>query len=117
MSTPLIQNKLLRLTLTEGVFFLPLQDIIRLEARSNYTWIYCRHRRPLLAAMVLKQFEAGLLPFGLLRTHRWHLVNRQHIAGILRQDSVKMAFGDIISISKRKRAAVVQALSRPLPAA
>lgn len=67
------------LSLTEGIFSIPMAEIVRLEARNNYTLFYFMNRKPLLSARVLRIYERLLQPHGFIRTHRSHLVNKQHI--------------------------------------
>jgi two-component system LytT family response regulator len=56
--------KKLRVSTLEGLFFFNLEEIIRLEASSNYTQIYFTNRRPMLLARVLKDFTGLLEPLG-----------------------------------------------------
>ncbi len=67
------------LATAEGRFFFHPEEIIRLEASSNYTRIFFTNNTKITSAKVLKEFAQMLEPFGFLRIHRTHLVNPQHI--------------------------------------
>lgn len=90
-------------------FFLPGQ-IIRLEARSNYTKIYFTNHFSMVTAKVLKDFEPILIASGFIRTHRSHLINTQFIVEVLSNGTIVMNDRSTAGISKRRRAAVLKAL-------
>ncbi len=89
--------------------FLPGQ-IIRLEARSNYTKIFFTNHLSMLTAKVLKDFEPLLIPSGFIRTHRSHLVNKKYIQQVCSNGTLIMNDQSIADISKRRKAAVLKAL-------
>ena len=89
--------------------FLPDQ-IIRLEAESNYTYIYFNNHKPILMAKVLGDYQILLEPFGFIRTHNSHLVNKQHITGVDTNGDIIMDDKSKAGISRRKRREVVAAL-------
>ena len=64
----------------------------------------------MLTAKVLKEFVQMLQPFGFVRTHRTHLVNRQHILCITRQGSVIMKDASVAEISRRMKGEVMKTL-------
>jgi two-component system, LytTR family, response regulator len=90
-------------------FFLP-DHIVRLEAKSNYTKIFFSNQLPILLARVLKDFEPSLLPFGFVRTHRSHLVNKNRIVKIDGAGNILMDDLSTAEISRRKRTAVLRQL-------
>jgi two-component system, LytTR family, response regulator len=90
-------------------FFLPDQ-IVRLEAKSNYTKIFFSNQLPMLLARVLKDFEPSLLPLGFVRTHRSHLVNKTRIVRIDGDGTIFMDDLSIAEISRRKRTEVLRQL-------
>lgn len=78
-------------------------QIIRLEAESNYTFIHFRNHKPILMAKVLSAYESILSPFGFIRTHRSHLVNSMYIRTVDRNGHITMADNSIVCFSRRKR--------------
>jgi two-component system, LytTR family, response regulator len=97
--------------LSEGVFYIDVQNIIRLEALSNYTRIYFSNRSPLLSACVLKMYDEQLQSCGFIRLHRSHLVNRQHISSISKNGIVNLSEGSRIFLSRRKKPDVMKVLT------
>ena len=94
----------------DGRYFFSPEEIIRLEASSNYTNIYFRDKKKMLTAKVLKEFEEMLVPFGFLRTHRTHLVNRQHIHCITKEGNIIMKDSSVAEISRRMKSGVMRVL-------
>jgi two-component system LytT family response regulator len=95
---------------SKGLYFFNPDEIIRLEARSNYTNIYFINQKKMLTAKVLKEFEEMLEPFGFVRTHRTHLVNRHHILCITRERNIIMRDASVAEISRRMKGNVMKAL-------
>jgi two-component system, LytTR family, response regulator len=104
-------TKQLIVNLSEGTFYIDVHTIIRLEAKSNYTWIYLSNRSPLLSSCVLKTYDQQLQPYGFVRTHRSHLINRQHISSISNTGIVSLTEGSSIAVSKRKKSKVMKQLA------
>ena len=100
----------LALSTTKGTcFFLP-EQIVRLEARSNYTLIYFLNHYPVLTARVLKDYETMLEPFGFVRTHRSHLVNKNFVSEVDNKGKIIMWDMSKAEISRRKKNRVMEAL-------
>ena len=95
-----------------GIHFISPDQIIRLEADSNYTYIHVRDRKPLLMAKVLSDYEMLLGPFGFVRTHRSHLINRLHVSRFDLKGDIIMDDDSIAEISRRKRKLIQQIFSR-----
>ena len=95
---------------SEGRYFFQAEDIVRLEASSNYTHIYFTNNKKLLISKVLKKFVPVLEPLGFLRTHRTHLVNRQHIHSIAANGNIIMKDASIAEMSRRMRSGVMRVL-------
>ena len=95
---------------SEGKYFFSPEEIIRLEASSNYTNIYFSNKKKMITAKVLKEFEEMLEPFGFVRTHRTHLVNRQHILCITHNNNIIMKDSSVAGISRRMKTGVMKIL-------
>ncbi len=105
---PLIANKssagTYRLPLADKKgthYFLP-EEIIRLEANNVYTTLYFEMRPPFIVSKVLKIYEELLKPFGFVRTHRSHLVNKQFIRCVT-GDAIIMQDASVAKIARGKR--------------
>ena len=118
-SNPMPEAKLIVPSVSATYFFSP-EEITRLESNSNYTRIFFTNRKPLLMAKVLKKYEAVLAPMGFIRIHQSHIVNKRYITSIDACGEVVMEDSQTITISRRKRKAVMAALrgdAMMLPAA
>lgn len=110
----MISYNTISLATSEGRYFFRPDEIIRLEASSNYTNIYFSNRKKMITAKVLKEFAAMLEPFGFVRTHRTHLVNRQHILCVTPQGNIIMKDASVANISRRMKSRVTKALTSVL---
>jgi two-component system, LytTR family, response regulator len=96
---------------TAGRFFFLAEEIIRLEACSNYTNIYFTNKKKMLASKALKEFVALLEPMGFVRTHRTHLVNKKHIAFVSTNGDIIMKDESVAEISRRMKSSVMKLLT------
>jgi two-component system LytT family response regulator len=96
---------------SEGRYFFNPEEIVRLEASSNYTNIYFSNKKKMITAKVLKEFELMLEPFGFVRTHRTHLVNRQHILCVTPDNNIIMRDSSVAGISRRMKSSVLRTLN------
>ncbi len=111
MQTITTNRPLLPLMTAQGTYYLCPDEIIRLKASSNYTTIYFEGNKKLVSAKVLKDFDQLLAPFGFLRTHRTHLVNRQHISRVIPGGHIIMRDASVAEISRRQRSRIIKTLN------
>ena len=90
----------------EGFEVIEIDNIIRLEADSNYTHFYTINKRKLTASKNIGEYENLLKEHGFFRIHQSSLVNLRHIIGFQKNDGgiVKMVNGDQLKISRLKKA-------------
>lgn len=106
------QTSVLSLATAQGYFFFNPEEIVRLEASSNYTRIYFTNNTKIISAKVLKEFVKMLEPFGFVRTHRTHLVNRHHILCVTPEGNIIMKDASIAGISRRMKSGVMRLLCK-----
>jgi two-component system LytT family response regulator len=89
----------------EGYSLVDHADVIRLEASSNYTHIYCKNGKKHTVAKLLKDFEEQLISSGFFRTHSSHLVNLSHVVKYQRGDGgyLFMSDGTQIEVSRSRK--------------
>jgi two-component system, LytTR family, response regulator len=90
-----------------GIQYVLLEDIIRLQAERNYTRLYFVKAKNFLSSKTLAEYEKVLRDSGFIRVHRSHLINPMHIAGYEKHGMVKLKDGCEIEVSRRKKDAVV----------
>ncbi len=100
----------LAISSSEGIYFYNPNQIIRLEAESNYTRFYFTDKRPLVVAKTLGEYEEMLLPHGFLRTHRTHLVNRNYVQSFMPEGYLLMKDNSKVEISRRRKEEVLGTL-------
>jgi two-component system LytT family response regulator len=110
-SLQLPQQKMAIPTIT-GLIFITVQDIIRFEAKGNYTSIYLSTGEPILATRTIKDYE-DILPEAIFcRIHNSHIINLSHIKKYQkgRGGSVEMEDGSVIEVASRRRDEFLQRL-------
>jgi two-component system LytT family response regulator len=101
------QKKLNKLVVPslEGLTFFDINDIVHLEASSNYTYIFLNDKTKITASKTLKEIEELLPPDIFFRTHHSHLINLNYIKRYIKGDGgqIEMQNGDIVDVSRRKK--------------
>ncbi len=96
-------TNIISIPVVNGTILKDAKYIIRIQASSNYSRIYCTDERyPITVAKVLQWFQNKLPQQDFIRTHRTHLVNKQFIEKKT-MSQMLLQNGEIISISKRRR--------------
>jgi len=90
--------------------YIPIEEIIRLEADGNYTYIHKTGEKSFYSAKTLKEYDEILFGSNFLRVHRSHLVNIDHIVSYDKQGSISMSDGSVVEVSRRKREFVQETL-------
>lgn len=107
------QDSKLMVPTKEGMIFLKVNDIVRLQSESNYTLFYLTSKKKILVAKTLKNFEEKLLPYNFLRIHQSNLINLAHMREIDHGDNfVLMSDGSKVEISKRKKKEFMDSLQK-----
>jgi len=89
----------------KGVKVVMMENIIRIEASSNYSRVYFINDYPLTVAKLLLWFENNLPGNDFYRIHKGHIVNRRFIASVYDGNKVLLANGEQLLVSKRKKTA------------
>jgi two-component system LytT family response regulator len=88
---------------TEGEYKLNQDEIIYLEAHSNYTKFYLTGKRKIFSAKTLKRYEE-LLPLEFfIRVHSSYLVNVLHICKLNTVGKISLTQNFSVPISRRKK--------------
>jgi two-component system, LytTR family, response regulator len=89
----------------DGLQFVETNEIIYLEAKSNYSVIWLRSSSKMTVSKTLKDFE-DLLPSQIfLRIHHSYLINKNHVQKYIRGEGgqVVMSNGSILDVARRKK--------------
>jgi two-component system LytT family response regulator len=89
----------------EGLLFFNIEDIIHLEANSNYTIIYFANHTKLTASRTLKDFEELLPETTFFRPHHSHIINLNFVKRYIKGDGgqIEMQNGNYIDVARRKK--------------
>lgn len=93
----------LAINTTEGTDFYRTNEIIRLEGESNYTRIYFLNNKKVLASKTLKEYDELLSDHGFIRTHKSHVINKQHVVSYLSDGFLTMIDQSRVEISRRRQ--------------
>ena len=99
------QEDKITLSTYEGIEFIPVKNILRIESSSNYSKIFFTDGKQKTVTRLLKDFETMLLPYRFYRIHNSHLINLNYIQKYIRGEGgqVIMQNGDSIDVSRRKK--------------
>ncbi|GAB4132751.1 MAG: LytTR family DNA-binding domain-containing protein [Bacteroidia bacterium] len=97
------------------VKFIKADDIVRMEADSNYTVIYKANGDKIIASRTLKDFEELLFDNpAFIRTHKKHLVNINYVVKFNKNEGGELVLkdGSRIEVSRRKKQEVLEKLEK-----
>jgi two-component system LytT family response regulator len=105
LANPKSQEDNIAIPTNDGLEFIQIKQIIRIESSSNYSKIILQNGHHMLVTRQLKDFEELLQDYRFYRVHHSHLVNLNFIAKYVRGDGgqITMRNGDIIDVSRRKK--------------
>jgi two-component system LytT family response regulator len=95
----------LAIPISDGIEYIDINEIIRIEAERSYSNVYLIEGRKLLVSRSLSDLQDLLDNIKFFRTHKSHLINLDHVKKFLRNDGgyVEMADGERVMISRRKK--------------
>lgn len=105
LATPAKDNKI-SLSIQGSLHIIPVSEIVRVEADSNYSIFYFTNRPKVMVSKTLKEFEEILIPHHFFRVHQSHLINMSLVSSVNRNegDTILMQNGDKVELSRRKKA-------------
>jgi two-component system LytT family response regulator len=97
--------KRIALSTNDGIHLFDVSDIIRCEAKINYTQFFIKNHKPILISRTLKEYEELLTEHGFERIHQSHLINLSYLKSYIKNDGgyVVMADNTNIPIAQSKK--------------
>ena len=88
-----------------GLIFIPLKNIVRCESDGNYTIIYQKEGKKIVASRTLGDFDDMFSGENFFRIHRSHLINLEHLVKYVKGEGgyVEMSDGSKAEVSRRKK--------------
>jgi two-component system LytT family response regulator len=105
LANPKTQEDQIAIPTNDGLEFIQIKQIIRIESSSNYSKLILQTGQSLLVTRQLKDFEELLSDYRFYRVHHSHLINLNYITRYIRGDGGQIAMrnGDLIDVSRRKK--------------
>ena len=106
------QEKKIVLKDNDTIYFVKVTDIIRCQAEGTYTEFYIATSQKITVSRSLKEYEDLLLPYGFMRVHHSHVVNKEKIQKFIKSDggSLLLEGGHTVPVSQRRKAIVLSEL-------
>ncbi|WP_293871929.1 LytTR family DNA-binding domain-containing protein [Flavobacterium sp.] len=97
--------KRIALSTSDGIHLFEVSDIIRCEAKANYTEFFIKNHKPVLISKTLKEYEELLTEHGFERIHQSHLINLSYLKSYIKSDGgyVVMSDNTKITIAQSKK--------------
>lgn len=93
--------KLLPIPNANGIDFIVVEDIVRLEAQRNYTLIVCYDGKKFTSSKNIKHHEELLDSKMFFRVHKSHIINLKYLKSIDNEGVIKMRNDHTVPLAKR----------------
>jgi two-component system LytT family response regulator len=106
--------KRLALATLQGIVFLKINEIIRVEALSNYSTFYLISKQKIMVSKTLKEFEPVLTMQNFFRVNRSCIVNTDYIVKYKNEDGgmLELQDGSEVSVGPHRKTELIELLSR-----
>ncbi len=104
------------LSTSEGIEFIQLSNIIRLEASGPYTTFFMKDGRKIMVSRNLKEYEMMLTDHGFFRVHNSHIINLKEVRKMIKTDGGYAVMNDesMITISPKKKEEFMELMGQRL---
>ncbi len=104
------------LSTSEGLEFVPLKNILRLEASGPYTHFFMKDNRKVIVSRHMKEYEMLLNDHYFFRVHNSHIINMKEVSRMIKTDGgyAIMSDGSNISISPKKKDEFMELMKKRL---
>lgn len=98
----------------DGIYFVNIKDIVRLEAEDNYTHIFLDNGEKITASRTIKAYEDMLASVNFYRVHKRHVINLNFMRKFVKGDGGYLVMDDgmQIEVSRRRRPAFMEQMRR-----
>ncbi len=103
--SPILPHSKINLPTLQGFKRVNIDEIIRCEADSNYTFIYLLDKTKVMVSKTLHDFEKNLSGYNFFRIHHKHLINLEHLKEYIKGKGgqVVMADNSVLDVSIRRK--------------
>ena len=105
LKSPQQSEQSITLSTSDGLEFVPLQNIIRLEASGPYSHFFLKNNKKIIVSRHLKEYEMLLADHGFFRVHNSHIINLKEVKRMVKTDGGYAVMDDesMIAISPKKK--------------
>jgi two-component system, LytTR family, response regulator len=98
----------------DGVHFVRLSEIVRLEAEDNYTHFMLKSGERITASKTIKAYEETLLRLNFVRVHKKHIVNMNYMKTYIKGEGGYLVLenDENIEVSRRKKASLMETVRK-----
>ncbi|MBI2270101.1 MAG: response regulator transcription factor [Bacteroidetes bacterium] len=98
-------SKKIVLSSQESDRIVPIDNILRCEAKESYTLFYLISKEIILITKTLKEYDGLLGEYGFIRVHKSHLINSKYIKKYVKNEAPYIIMEDNaqIPVSRRKK--------------
>ncbi len=108
------QHDKLAIPTEDGYQFISYEQIIRLEAKNAYTWIFLQGDKKVLSSYNLGEYRKLLGEKDFSQVHKSHIIARNHIVKFnIRESMLEMSDRSSVPVSCRSRSTFIETLSIP----
>src|SRR4051794_36124618 len=106
--------KRLAVATMQGIIFLRINEIIRVEALSNYSTFYLVNKQKIMVSKTLKEFEPVLTLQNFFRVNRSCIVNTDYIVKYKNEDGgvLELQDGSEVGVGPHRKNELIELLSR-----
>jgi len=100
-----MQYNKIAIATVEGILFISVKEIIRVESLNNYSKLYLINGKNIVASKTLKHIEEMLTPYRFFRPHKSHLINLEYISKYIRGEGgvIVMTDGSEVDVSRQRK--------------
>lgn len=104
----------LALPVKDGIIYLSISEIVRVESDGTYSLFYTDNDKKHLSSKNLGEYEDILPTTGFFRVHRSHIVNVRKVKKFIRNDGnfIEMEDGSTVEIARRKKDEFLDIMNR-----
>ena len=97
----------------EGFQFVLAESIIKCEAENNYTFLFLKDNRKLIASRNLKDIEEMLEDYSFIRVHNSFLVNINEVEKYVKGEGgyLQMSDGSIVNVSRSRKELLIKKIA------
>lgn len=107
-------NKKIALPTQDGISFINVDQIVRVESDSNYSFVHLVSGENICITKTLKQIESSLEAQPFYRVHQSHLVNLNHIEKYVKEGGGYIVMSDktTITLARQRKDGFMELFSR-----